>query len=95
LQEILFGRKIGRLKKQKREVRYAKQGSDRPGVAAAPAASLEQASSTINRIAPLARNFRCHPDAGAAVRGQTNVRETFAALESGVHAAADAAWEAA
>jgi hypothetical protein len=76
-------------------VQHAKQDSDRPGVAAAPAASLEQASPTVNRIAPLARNFRCHPDAGAAVRGQINVRGTVAALESGVHAAADAARRAA
>jgi hypothetical protein len=53
LQEILVGRNIGRLKKQKREVRHAKQGSDRPGVAAAPAASPGQASPTINWIAPL------------------------------------------
>jgi hypothetical protein len=80
------------LKNQKREARYAKQDSDRPGVAAA---SLEQASPTINRIAPLARNFRCHPDAGTAVRGQINVCGTVAALESGVHAAADAARKAA
>jgi hypothetical protein len=83
------------LKNQKREARHAKQDSDRPGVAAASAASLEQASPTINRIAPLARNFRCHPDAGADVRGQINARERFAALESGVHAAADAARKAA
>ena len=83
------------LKNQKREVRHARQDSDRPGVAAASAASLDQASPTINRIAPLARNFRCHPDAGAAVRGQINVCETFAALESGVDAAADAARKAA
>jgi hypothetical protein len=75
-------------KNQKREVRHAKQDSDRPGVAAG---SLEQASPTINWIAPLARNTRFHPDAGAAVRGQINVCETFAALESGVDAAADAA----
>jgi hypothetical protein len=72
-------------------VQHAKQDSDRPGVAAAPAASFEQASPTINWIAPLARNFGCHPDAGAAVRGQINVCEMFAALESGVYAATDAA----
>jgi hypothetical protein len=50
-------------KKPKREVRHAKQGSDRPGVAAAQAASLEQASPTIDWIVSLARNLRCHPDA--------------------------------
>jgi hypothetical protein len=49
LQEILFGRKIGRLKKQKREVRYAKQGSDRPGVAAAPG-SLASAGLANNKL---------------------------------------------
>ena len=73
-------------------MRHAKQGSDRPSVAAA---SLEQASPTINWISPFARNFRFHPDAGAAVRGQINVCEMFAALESGVYAAADAAQKAA
>jgi hypothetical protein len=82
-------------KSENGRVQHAKQDSDRPGVAAASAASLEQASPTINRIARLARNFRCHPDAGAAVRGQMDVRETFEARESGVYAAADAALKAA
>jgi hypothetical protein len=42
-----------RLKKMsKREVRHAKQGSDRPGVAAAPPASPEPASATLIWIAP-------------------------------------------
>jgi hypothetical protein len=49
LRELLFGRKIGVLK-EKREARHANQGSDRPD-AAAPAAPLEQAPPTINRIA--------------------------------------------
>jgi hypothetical protein len=69
LQEILFGRKIGVSKKSKREVRHAKQGSDRPGVAAAPPASPEPASAIIIWIAPFAQNLRCHSDADAAVRG--------------------------
>jgi hypothetical protein len=60
-------------KTKKREVRHAKQDSDRPGVAATSAGSFEQASPTIDWIAPHARNFRCHPDAGAAVRGHLNV----------------------
>src|ERR1700686_377343 len=56
-------------KKPKREVRHAKQASDRPGVAAAPPASREPASATIIWIAPFAQNLRCHSDADA-VRGQ-------------------------
>jgi hypothetical protein len=50
LRKLTFGRKIGVLK-GKREARHAKQGSDRPGVAAAPAASLKQAPPTISWIA--------------------------------------------
>src|ERR1700691_5630977 len=56
-------------KKSKREVQHAKQGSDRPGVAAAPPASPEPASATIIWIAP-SHNLRCHSDADAAVPGQ-------------------------
>src|ERR1700722_2179858 len=63
------GGRLASQKKSKREVRHAKQGSDRPGVAAAPPASPEPASATIIWIAPLAQNLRCHSDADAAVRG--------------------------
>jgi hypothetical protein len=87
LQEFLFGRKIGRHKKPKREVRHARQGSDRPGVAEASAAPRVQASPTINpsreisgvilmQVLPFADN-KCP--------------QTFAALESGVCALLDAA----
>jgi hypothetical protein len=65
LQELLFGWKIGHLKKYEREVRHAKQDSDRPGVTAAP-----PASPTINWIARSHENFKRHPDAGDAVCGQ-------------------------
>ncbi len=56
-------------KKSKREVRHAKQGSDRPDVAAAPPASPEPASATIISIATFAQNLRCHSDTDASVRG--------------------------
>ena len=59
-----------RLKKSKREVRHAKQGSARPGVAAAPTASPEPASVKIVWIARFAQNLRRHSDADAAVCGQ-------------------------
>ena len=92
LQEILFGRKIGRLKKPKtggcnmQSKIQIDQALPRPRQPRLSRPRQQQTESF-----PFARNFRCHPDAGAAVRGQINVCERFAALERGVYAAADAA----
>ncbi len=92
LQEILFGRKIGRLKKPKSggcnmqskiQIDQALPQPRQP--------RLSRPRQQYTESLPFARNFRCHPDAGAAVRGQMNVCEMFAALERGVYAAADAA----
>jgi hypothetical protein len=94
LQEILFGRKIGRLKRPKREVRHGKQGSDRPGVAAASAASPGQASPTINWIDP-SREISGVILMQVLPFADNKCRPTFAAFGSSVCALLDAAQKAA
>jgi hypothetical protein len=63
------GGRSGPQKQSNREVRHAKQDSDRPDVAAAPPASPEPASAKIISIAIFAQNLRCHSDTNASVRG--------------------------